>query len=164
MLLVKKRDVTLRLCIDYMQLNKVTIKNKCPLSWIDELFDQLKRATMFSKIELRLGYHQVHIKERTSTRYNFIPVMGKFAMVQLGLTNASTTFMCMMNSVLHPHQDKFVIVFIDDILIYSKNKEEHAKHLAAVLRLLREHKLYAKLSKWSFFHIEVHYSGHVVSK
>ena len=107
---------------------------------------------MFSKIDLRFGYHQVSIKEDIykiafRTRYGHY----EFVVVPFGLTNAPTTFMCLMNSVLHPHLDKFVIVFIDDILVYSKNEEEHVEHLAVALRLLREHQLYAKLSKCSFF-------------
>ena len=121
---------------------------------------------MFLKIDLKSGYHQVHIKEEDiyktifRTRYEHYD----FAVVPFGLTNTPTTFMCLMNSVLHPYLDKFVIVFIDDILVYSKNEEEHAEHLATVLRLQREHLLYAKLSKCSFFWTEVHYLGHVVSK
>jgi hypothetical protein len=163
---VKKKDGTLRLCIDYRQLNKVTIKNRYPLPRIDDLFDQLKGATVFSKIDLEIwipsGTHQRggHLQDNFQTRYGHY----EFVVVPFGLTNAPATFMCLMNSVLHPYLDKFVIVFIDDILVYSKNEEEHVEHLAAVLRLLREHQLYAKLNKCSFFQTEVHYLGHVVSK
>jgi len=108
---------------------------------------------VFSKIGLRSGYHQVHIKEEDIYKTAFRIRYGhyEFVVVPFGLTNAPTTFMCLMNSVLHPYMDKFMIVFIDDILIYSKNGEEHVKHLAKVLRFLREHQLYVKLRKCSFF-------------
>ena len=166
MLFVKKKDDTLRLCIDYKQLNKVTIKNKYPFPRPDYLFDQLKGLAMFSKIDLRFGYHQVCIKEEDIFKTAFRTRYGhyEFVFVPFGLNNAPATFMCLINSVLCPYLDKFVIVFIDDILVYSKNEEEHVEHLAAVLRLLREHQLYDKLSKCSFFQIEVHYLGNVVSK
>ena len=144
----------------------MTIKNKYPLSRIDDLFDQLKGAVVFSKIELRLGYHQVHIKDEDVYKTVFRTRYGHYEIVTVpfGLTNAPATFMCLMNSVLCPYLDKFVIMFNDDILIYSKNEEENVKHLAAVLRLLREHQLYVNLSKCSFFQSEVHYLEHVVSK
>ena len=121
---------------------------------------------MFSKIDLRSGYHEVRINEEDIYKTTFQTRYGhyEFIVVPFGLTNAPTTFMCLMNSVLHPYLDKFVIVFIDRILVYSKNEEEHAEHLSTVLRLLRENQLYSKLSKCNFFHTEVHYLGHVVSK
>jgi len=139
-------------------VNKVSIKNRYPLQRIDDFFDQLKEATMFSKIDMRSGYHQVHIKEEDIYKTAFRTRYGhyEFVVVPFGLTNAPTTFMCLMNSVLRPYLDKFFIVFIDDILIYSKNEEEHPEHLATILRLLREHQLYAKLNKCSFFHTKVH--------
>ena len=157
MLFVKKKDGTLRLCIDYRLLNKVTIKNMYPLSRIDDLFDRLNRAVVFYNIDLRLGYHQVRIKEEDIFKTMFRTRYGhyEYVIVTFGLTNALVTFMCLMNSVLCPYLDKFVIVFIDDILVYSKNEEEHAKHLVEALRLIREPQLYAKLSKCSFFQIEV---------
>ena len=113
---------------------------------------------MFSKIDLRSGYHQVHIKEEGIYKTAFRTMYGhyEFVVFPFGFTNAPATFMYLMNSVLHPYLNTFVIVFIDDILVYSKNEEEHAKHLVAVLRLLREHQLYAKLSKCNFFQIKVH--------
>jgi len=140
-LFMKKNNCTIRLYIDYKQLNKVMIKNKYLLSRIDDLFDQLKGETMFSKIDMRSIYHQVHINEDEIYNTAFRTRYGhyKFVVVPFGLTNAPTTFMCLMNSVSHPCLDKFVIVFIDDILIYSKNEEEHVEHLEAVLRFLREH-------------------------
>jgi hypothetical protein len=163
-LFVKKKDGTLRLCIDYRQLNKVTIKKKYPLPWIDDLFNQLGGASIFSKIDLRSGYHQVRIKgvdiHKTAfrTRYGHY----EFVVVPFGLTNAPATFMCLMNNVLRKFLDKFVLVFIDDILIYSKNIEEHEEHLRLVLQVLREHQLYAKFSKCDFFQKKIHYLGHVM--
>ena len=163
---VKKRDGTLRLCIDYKKLNKVTIKKNNFLRRNDGLFYQLKGTKMFSKIDLRSIYHQVCIKEEDIYKTIFWTKYGnyEFFVVPFGLTNAPTTFMCLMNNVLCPYIDKFVIVFIDDILIYSKNEKENVEHLVVVLRSLRENQLYVKLSKCSFFQKEVHYLGHVVSK
>jgi len=148
-LFVNNKDGTLILCIDYMQLNKVTIKNKYPLWRIDDLFDQLKGAEVLSKIDLRSGYHHVPIKEENIYQETFRTRYGhyEFFVVPFCLINAPTTFMCLINSVLCPYLDNFVIVFIDDILVYSKNEEEHVEHLAVMLRLLRENQLYAKLSK-----------------
>lgn len=127
----------------------MTNKNRYPLPRNDDLFDQLKGGTFFSKINLRLGYHQVQIKEediyKTSFRTRYENY--EFVVVPFNLTNSRATFMCLMNNVLHLYLDKFVIVFIDDILIDSKNEEDHAKNLVAVLRFLRGHQLYAKLSK-----------------
>jgi hypothetical protein len=146
-LFVKKKYGTLQLCIDYRQLNKVTIKNKYPLPRIDDLFDQLGGASIFSKIDLRFGYHQVQIKGEDIHKMAFRTRYGHYELVVLpfGLTNALATFMCLMDNVLRKFLDKFVLVFIDDILIYSKNREEHEEHL--VLQVLREHHLYAKFSK-----------------
>jgi hypothetical protein len=165
-LFVKKKDGTLRLCIDYRQLNKVTIKNKYPLPKIDDLFDQLGGASIFSKIDLRSGYHQVRIKGEDIHKTSFRTRYGhyEFVVVPFGLTNAPATFMCLMNNVLSKFLDKFVLVFIDDILIYSKNREEHEEHLRLVLQVLREHQLYAKFNKCDFFQKQIHYLGHVLSE
>jgi hypothetical protein len=165
-LFVKKKDGTLRLCIDYRQLNKVTINNKYPLPRIDDLFDQLGGASVFSKIDLRSGYHQVHIKGEDIHKTAFQTRYGhyEFVVVPFGLTNAPATSMCLMKNVLSKFLDKFVLVFIDDILIYSKNREEHEEHLRLVLQVLREHQLYAKFSKCDFFQKQIHYLGHVLSK
>jgi hypothetical protein len=144
-----KKDESLRLCIDYRPLNAVTIKNKYPLPRIDVLFYQLVGAKAFSKIDLRSGYHQIKIrasdipKTAFSTRYG----LYEYLVMSFGLTNALAYFMYMINSVFIPELDKFVVVFIDDILVYSKNEEEHAGHLHVVLQRLREHRLCAKLSK-----------------
>ena len=126
-LFVRKKGGALKLCIHYKRLNKVNIKNEYPLSRIDDLFDQLKGEIVFSKIDLRSGYHQICIKEEDIYKTTFKTRYGnyKFFGVPFGLTNALATFMCLMNSVLCPYLDKFVIVFIDDILLYYKNEEEH---------------------------------------
>jgi hypothetical protein len=151
-LFVKKKDESLRMCVDYRPLNAVTIKNKYPLPRIDVLFDQLVGAKVFSKINLRSGYHQIKIrasdipKTAFSTRYG----LYEFLVMSFGLTNALTYFMYLMNSVFMPELDKFVVVFIDDILVYSKNEDKHTKHLHIVLQRLRDHRLYAKLSKCEF--------------
>jgi hypothetical protein len=162
---VKKKDESLRLCIDYCPLNAVTIKNKYPLPRIDVLFDQLVGAKVFSKIDLRSGYHQIKIrasdisKTAFSTRYG----LYEFLVMSFGLTNAPTYFMYLMNSIFMPELYKFVVVFIDDILVYSKN-EEDAGHLHVVLQRLREHHLYAKLSKCDFWLKEIKFLGHTISQ
>jgi hypothetical protein len=134
-LFVKKKDGTLRLCIDYMQLNNMTIKNKYPLPRIDDLFNQLMGATIFSKIELRSRYHQVQIKDEDIHKTTFRTKYGhyEFVVVPFGLTNAPTTFMCLMNNVLSKFLDIFVLVFIDHIIIYSKNRKENEEHIKLVL-------------------------------
>jgi hypothetical protein len=165
-LFVKKKDESLRLCIDYHPLNEVTIKNKYPLPRIDVLFDQLVRAKVFSKIDLHSGYHQIKIrasdipKTAFSTRYG----LYEFLVMSFGLTNAPAYFMYLMNSVFMTELDKFIVVFIDDILVYSKNEEEHAGHLHVVLQRLREHHLYAKLSKCDFWLKEIKFLGHTISQ
>ena len=130
-----KKDGTLRMCVDYRPLNTVTIKNKYPLPRIDTLFDQLAGAKVFSKIDLRSGYHQIKIQPQDIPKIAFSTRYGlyEYLVMSFGLTNAPTFFMYLMNSVFMPELDKFVVVFIDDILIYSKNKEEHAQHLRIVL-------------------------------
>jgi hypothetical protein len=140
-LFVKKKYGILRLCIDFRQLNKVTVKNKYPLPRIDDLFDQLKDENIFSKIDLRSGYHQVRIKEEDISKTTFRTRYGhyEFIVVPFRLSNAPVVFMCLMNGVFREYLDKFVIVFLDEILIYSKSKEEHEHHLRMVLQLLREH-------------------------
>ncbi|CAJ2633781.1 unnamed protein product [Trifolium pratense] len=165
-LFVKKKDGSMRLCVDYRQLNKVTIKNKYPLPRIDELFDQLQGAQCFSKIDLRSGYHQLKIKREDIPKTAFRTRYGhyEFLVMSFGLTNAPAAFMDLMNRIFKPFLDQFVIVFIDDILIYSKSKEEHEQHLRLVLQTLRENQLYAKFSKCEFWLDNVTFLGHVVSK
>jgi len=165
-LFVKKKDGTLRVCIDYRELNKITIKNKYPLPRIDDLSYQLQGAGVFSKIDLRSGYHQLRIKPEDTPKTAFRTRYGhyEFTVMPFGLTNAPTAFIDLMNRVFRPFLDKFIVVFIDDILIYSRNNEEHAQHLRLVLKTLREHKLYAKLKKCEFWLEQVVFLGHVVSK
>jgi hypothetical protein len=145
-------------------LNAITIKNKYPLSRIDILFDQLAGARVFSKVNLRSGYHQIKIhpedvpKTAFSTRYG----LYKYLVMSFGLTNSPAYFMYLMNSVFMPELDKFVVVFIDDILIYSKSEEEHAQHLRVILQQLWDHQLYAKFSKCAFWLKEVPFLGHII--
>jgi hypothetical protein len=164
-LFVKTKDGTLRLCIDFRQLNKYSINKKYPLPKIDDLFDQLRGENIFSKIDLRVGYHQVRIKEEDIHKTTFRTRYGhyKFVVVPFGLTNAPTGFMCLMNGIFRNYLDKFIILFLDDILIYSNSEEEHEHHLRLVLQVLREHQLYAKLSKCYFYQMHIHYLGHIIS-
>ena len=153
MLFVKKKDGTLRLCVNYRKLNKFTVKNKYYFPRIDDLFDQMRGAKVFSKIDLRYGYHQVRIKDEDIHKTAFKTRYGhyEFVVVPFGLTNAPATFMCLMNNIFSKYLDKFVLVFLDEILVYSKNEEEHEEHLRLTLQLLRDHQLYAKLSKCDFY-------------
>nr|AAM74297.1 Putative retroelement [Oryza sativa Japonica Group] len=162
---VEKKDHTQRMCVDYRALNEVTIKNKYPLPRIDDLFDQLEGATVFSKIDLHSGYHQLRIREEDIPKTAFTTRYGLFecTVMSFGLTNAPAFFMNLMNKVFMEYLDKFVVVFIDDILIYSKTKEEHEEHLRLALEKLREHQLYAKFSKCEFWLSEVKFLGHVIS-
>jgi hypothetical protein len=152
-LFVKKKDGMLRLCIDFRQLNKVIVKNKHPLSRIDDRFDQLRGTRIFSKIDLRSGYHQVKIKEEDISKTVFRTRYGhyEFTVMSFGLSNAPTVFMCLMTEFFRSYLDKFVILFLDDILIYPKYEEEHEHHLRILLQVLREHQIYEKLSKCSFY-------------
>ncbi|GKB49507.1 putative reverse transcriptase domain-containing protein [Tanacetum coccineum] len=152
-LFVKKKDGSFRMCIDYRELNKLTIKNRYPLPRIDDLFDQLQGSSVYSKIDLRSGYHQLRVRDEDIPKTAFRTRYGhyEFQVMPFGLTNAPAVFMDLMNRVCKPYLDKFMIVFIDDILIYSRNKEEHADHLRIILELLRKEKLYAKFSKCDFW-------------
>jgi hypothetical protein len=149
---VDKRDGGRRMCGDFRNLNNVTIKNKYPLLRIQDLFDQVHGAGVFYKIDLRSGYHQIKIKPEDVPKTAFVSRYGhhEYLVVLFGLTNAPAIFMNLMNKIFMPFLDNFVIVFIDDILIYSKGKEDHAKHLRIALQVLREHHLYAKFSKCEF--------------
>ncbi|GKD88818.1 putative nucleotidyltransferase, ribonuclease H [Tanacetum coccineum] len=163
-LFVKKKDGSFRMCIDYRELNKLTIKNRYPLPRIDDLFDQLQGSQYFSKIDLRSGYHQLRVHEDDIPKTAFRTRYGHFEFIVMpfGLTNAPAVFMDLMNRVCRP-LDKFVIVFIDDILIYSKTREEHELHLGLILELLKKEKLYAKFSKCEFWLREVQFLGHVIN-
>ncbi|XP_035546655.1 uncharacterized protein LOC118348672 [Juglans regia] len=165
-LFVKKKDGTLRMCIDYRELNKVTIKNKYPLPRIDDLFDQLQGAAIFSKIDLRSGYYQLRIRDKDVPKTAFRTRYGhfEFKVMSFGLANAPAAFMDLMNWVFRPFLDSFVVVFLDEILIYSRDLEEHACYLRLALGKLREHQLYAKLSKCEFWLEEVKFLGHVISQ
>jgi hypothetical protein len=166
MIFVSKKDGTQRLCVNYHALNEVTIKNKYPLPRIDDMFDQLCGACVFSKIDLRSGYHQLKIWECDIPKTAFISRYGlyEYTVMSFGLTNATTYFMYLMNKVFMEYLDKFVVVFIDDILIYSRSEEENEEHLHLVLQKLREHRLYAKLTKCEFWMQQVTFLGHVISK
>ena len=149
-LFVKNKGGSLRLCIDCRQLNRVTIRNQYPFPRIDELFDQLQGPRVYSKIDLALGYHLLSVQESDIPKTAFRTRYGhyEFLVMPFGLTNAPAAFMDLMNRVFQPYLDRFVIVFIDDILMYSGSSEEHSEHLRIVLQTLRERQLYAKLSKF----------------
>jgi hypothetical protein len=150
--------------VDYRSLNEVTIKNKYPLSRIDDLFDQLRGACVFFKIDLRMGYHQLKIRDSDIPKTAFISrySMYVYIMMSFGLTNAPAYFMYLMNKVFMEYLDKFAVVFINDILVYSRNEEEHEDHLRLVLQKLQDHKLYAKLSKCEFWFNQVAFLGHII--
>ncbi|GJX58426.1 putative reverse transcriptase domain-containing protein [Tanacetum coccineum] len=163
-LFVKKKDGSFRMCIDYRELNKLTVKNRYPLPRIDDLFDQLQGSSIYSKIDLRSGYHQLRVREQDIPKTAFRTRYGhyEFQVMPFGLTNAPAVFMDLMNRVCKPYLDKFVIVFIDDILIYSKDEKEHEEHLKAILELLKKEQLYAKFSKCEFWIPKVQFLGHVI--
>jgi transposase InsO family protein len=165
-LFVKKADGSLRMCVDYRGLNRITRKNRHPLPRIDELIDRFRGAKYFTKLDLISGYHQQRIYEPHTHKTAFRCRYGhfEFNVVPFGLTNAPASFSNMMLKVLDPVLDKWVVVYLDDILIYSKTKAEHLRHIRSVLALLRQHGLYAKLSKCSFMQEETEFLGHVVSK
>ena len=151
-LVAKKRGKTLRLCIDYRQWNRVMIQNRYPLPRIDDLFDQLRGVRVYSKIDLRTGYHQLRVRETDIPKKAFRTRYGhfEFTVMPFGLTNALTVFMDLMHRMFQPYLDQFVIVSVDDILIYSQSEWEHEYHLRIVLQLLRDHQLYAKFNKCEF--------------
>ncbi|GJT92680.1 putative reverse transcriptase domain-containing protein [Tanacetum coccineum] len=163
-LFVKKKDGSFRMCIDYRELNKLTVKNRYPLPRIDDLFDQLQGSSVYSKIDLRSGYHQLRVRDEDIPKTAFRTRYGhyEFQVMPFGLTNAPAVFMDLMNRVCRPYLDNFVIVFIDDILIYSKTKEEHDVHLRLILELLKKEELYAKFSKCDFWLSKVQFLGHMI--
>lgn len=165
-LLVKKKDGTWRFCVDYRRLNLVTIKNKFPLPVIDELLDELAGAAYFSKIDLRAGYHQIRMREGDEEKTAFKTHHGhfQFRVMPFGVTNGPPTFQCLMNSVFEGPNRKFVISFLDDILVFSRTLQAHVEHLRTVFTILRQHQLYAKESKCSFAQPQIEYLGHVISR
>ena len=164
-LFVQKKEGALRLCVDYRALNKITIKNRYPLPRIEDLMDRLTGAKYFSKIDLYSGYHQVRIKEDDVPKTAFRTRYGhyEFLVLPFGLTNAPATFMALMNDVFREQLDKFVVIYLDDILVYSKTKQEHEEHVRIVLEILRQHQLYAKKEKCELFQTRVEYLGHYIS-
>ncbi|GKF75321.1 putative reverse transcriptase domain-containing protein [Tanacetum coccineum] len=152
------------MCIDYRELNKLTVKNRYPLPRFDNLFDRLQGSRVYSKIDLRSGYHQLRVREEDIPKTAFRTCYGhyEFHVMPFGLTNAPALFMDLINRVCKPYLDRFVMVFIDDILIYSKSRKEHKGHLRLILKLLREEKLYTKFSKCEFWLSKVQFLGHVI--
>nr|GEY72792.1 putative reverse transcriptase domain-containing protein [Tanacetum cinerariifolium] len=165
MLFIKKKDGSFCMCINYRELNKLTLKNHFPLIRIDDLFNQLQGSSVYSKIDLRSGYHQLRVREKDISITAFRTRYGhyEFQVMSFGLTNAPAVFMDLMNRVCKSFLDKFVIVFIDDIIIYFKNKEEHEEHLRIILELLQKEKLYEKFSKCKFWLDFVKFLGHVIN-
>ena len=164
-LFVKKKDGSTRMCTDYRALNKITKKNVYPLPRIDDLLDRLQGAKFFTKIDLRQGYHQIRIKDADVEKTAFRTRYGhyEYLVLPFGLTNAPATFMGLMNEVFRPLLDKSVVIYLDDILIYSRSWEDHQRHIAEVLDRLRAHQLYAKISKCEFGKSKVEFLGHIVS-
>ena len=161
-----KKDGTMRFNVDYHQLSKVTINNKYPLHRIDDLTDQLVGACVFIKIDLRSGYHQIRVKFKDILKTAFRTRYGHYEYLAMpfSVTNAPGVFMYYMNRVFHPYLDSFVVVFRNDILVYSNTREEHEEHLRIVLHTLRDRQLYAKLSKCEFRLEKVSFLGHVISQ
>jgi hypothetical protein len=160
-----EKDGTQRMCVDYRSLNVVTIKNKYPLPRNEDLFDQMKGASVFSKIDLRSGYYQLKIRESDIPKTAFRTRYGlyEYTVMSFGLTNAPAYFRYLMNKVFMDYLDRFIVVFIDDILVFSKMMEEHEEHLRLVLEKLRSNQLYAKFSKCEFWLTEVAFLGYVIS-
>ena len=161
----KKKDGTLQLCIDYRALNKATVKNKYPFPLIADLFDRLGQAKVFTKMDLRKGYHQVWIAKGDEPKTTFVTRYGAFdwLVMPFELTNASTTFCTLMNKLFHSYLDYFVVIYLDDIVVYSNNMEDHVEHLCEVFKVLRDNELYVKQEKCSFAQPTFHFLGHTIS-
>jgi hypothetical protein len=164
-LLVQKKDGTWCFCVDYRRLNSVTVKNKFPMPLIDEILDELTGSTYFSRLDFKAGLHQVKMDPADEHKTSFKTHHGhyQFKVMPFGLTNAPATFQCIMNSILEPFLRKFVIVFMDNILLYSSSLSQHAQHLREVFVVLRSHKFYVKRSKCAFAKGELEYLGHIIS-
>lgn len=163
-LLVKKKDRGWRFCVDYKALNNVTIPNKFPIPVVEELFDELHRSTLFLKIDLKSGYHQIRMNPKDVEKTTFQTHEGhyEFLVMSFGLTNALSTFQALMNKVFRPYLKKFVSVFFDDILVYNNDLEDHLKHLKTILTMLRDNELYANGNKCQFAKEMIAYLGHLI--